>query len=202
MTSLKSLIVELNIVLDSAPAPRRAAILQAITDLLLEGSDTFSDELVAAFDMVLLEFLTKTEREPLISLGHRLATIDNPPVEVVQRLARNDDIAIAGPVLTRSNALHRDGLAAIAKSKGGDHLLALAARRQLDEAVTDILIERGTAPVIRRVASNEGAAISHVGFVRLLDKAKHDQELAAMVADRRDMPPELQPFLQLSLADA
>jgi uncharacterized protein (DUF2336 family) len=44
--------------------------------------------------------------------------------------------------------------------------MAIASRREVDQVVTDILIERGTPPMMRRIAANEGAAISHVGFAR------------------------------------
>ena len=39
----------------------------------------------------------------LAELGHRLAPIDNAPVETIKRLAWNEAITVAGPVLTQSS---------------------------------------------------------------------------------------------------
>jgi uncharacterized protein (DUF2336 family) len=122
------------------------------------------------------------------------------PVNVIVRLSHDDDIAISGPILEKSDALTNETLVEIAKTKGQQHLAAIAGRAQLGEPVTDILADRGLADVASKLAGNPGARLSELGFVKLINKAKSDKVLAAALAKRADIPAELQPFLKLALA--
>ena len=51
-----------------------------------------------------------------------------------------------------------------------------------------------------RSTDNKGASLSEVGFVKLINRAKSDKALATAIESRTDLPPELQPFLKLTLA--
>jgi hypothetical protein len=66
--------------------------------------------------------------------------------------------------------------------------------------VTEVLVGRCTVETARKVADNKGASLSEVGFVKLINRAKNDKALAAAIEGRGDMPPELEPFLKLTLA--
>ena len=81
-----------------------------------------------------------------------------------------------------------------------DDDIAIAGRAQINESVTDALIARGNSDVTRKIAANEGARFSELGFVKLINGAKSDKVLAATIAARSDIPPELLPFLKLALA--
>ena len=63
--------------------------------------------------------------------------------KLVRRLAKDDDIAVAGPVLTQSPRLPETDLVEIAKTKSQAHLLAISGRTGIAEAVTDVLVRRG-----------------------------------------------------------
>ena len=78
-------------------------------------------------------------------------------------------------------------------------MLLLAARSELGEQVTDILIERGNADIAAGLAANAGAKLSELGFVKLINRAKTDAALAGTIVTRTDIPPELEPFLKLTL---
>jgi hypothetical protein len=65
--------------------------------------------------------------------------------------------------------------------------------------VTDLLIDRGNADIAYKLVANPGARLSELGFVKLINQAKDDSTLAGMIAARADLPPELEPFLQLAL---
>ncbi len=65
--------------------------------------------------------------------------------------------------------------------------------------MTDILVERGNAEIAARLAANPGAKLSELGFVKLINRAKTDVALAGTIAARTDIPPELEPFLKLTL---
>src|SRR5262249_7367786 len=143
MSARASLIPELEDVLQRGSAKKRTETLHRITDLFLQGVDGFSDEHVALFDDVLVHLIETIEAKARAELSRRLAPIDNAPPEVVRKLAEDDDIAVAGPILLRSPRLREADLLDIANTKGRDHLLAISARRSIGEAVTDVLVRRG-----------------------------------------------------------
>jgi len=183
-----SLIPELEEVLRSGSADKRTRTLQKITDLFVYGAPGYGEDHVAVFDDVLGRLIEEIEARALAELSHRLAPVDNAPIGVVQRLARDDDIEIAGPLLKNSPRLAEADLAEIARSKGQDHLLAISERPKIGVAVTDILVARGDQNVARKVAANRGAKLSEKGFNRLVDRAEGDDVLAVNVGQRPDIP--------------
>ena len=88
---------------------------------------------------------------------------------------------MAEPVLADSPRLTGDDLIQVARTKGQGHLLAISGRRQLDEAVTDMLLDRGNRDVIHKLAQNSGARFSEAGFTTLVVKAETDERLAETV---------------------
>jgi len=64
-----------------------------------------------------------------------------------------------------------------------------------------VLVDRGDADVTHKVTSNDGARFSPHGFARMIRKAEHDANLAAAIAARRDVPPQLFDELVLKAAE-
>ena len=200
MSTVQSLIAELDEVLLKASRTQLMSILQRVTDLFVERAETYSNDHVAVFDEVLGRLVGKAERPELIELSDRLAPVGNAPTNVVDHLARHDDIAISGPILLKSSAVKDQTLAAVAKEKSEKHLSAIASREQIGEVVTDVLVDRCSAQTAFKVTGNKGAHLSELGFVKLINRAKDDKALASAIKSRSDLPPELQPFLKLALA--
>jgi uncharacterized protein (DUF2336 family) len=200
MSEARLLIAELDTALSHASDSRHLAILRRVTELFLSNSESFSDDYVAVFDDVIGRLIEKTDLAALIELSNRMAPLANAPPNVIASLARNDNIAVAGPILGKSNALNDQALAEIAGIvKSQKHLAAIAARAKISETVTDILVERGNSEVAHIMSGNLGASISELGFVKLINRCKSDEALAAAIAKRPDIPPELEPFLKLAL---
>jgi uncharacterized protein (DUF2336 family) len=78
----------------------------------------------------------------------------------------------------------------LARRQGQEHLLAISRRESLSERVTDVLVDRGDARVVRSVAANEGARFSAASFARLVEAARADGYLQHALESRRDLPPE------------
>ncbi len=186
-----SLIPELEDVVQHGSAERRAEALQRITTLFLTGADRFSDEHVQLFDDVLGQLIVEIESKARAELSRRLAPIGNAPPDVLRSLAHDDDIAVAGPVLTQSVRLEELDLVAIARTKSQAHLLAIATRKSIGEKVTDVLVARGERDVIHNVAGNGGAKLSNEGFTALVKRSENDGALAEKVGARPDIPPRL-----------
>lgn len=193
------LIKELDAALNKASDSQHLKILRRVTDLFLEGSEAFSDDHVAIFDDVIGRLIENAEKPALAELSDRLAPVRRAPMNVIARLSCNDDIAVSGPLLEKSNALTDQTLAEIAETKSQKHLAMIAGRAQINEAVTDALVVRSNFEVARKVTENPGARLSEIGFVKLINRAKDHKALAVAIAKRTDMPPELGPFLKLAL---
>ena len=194
------LLSELDETLGRSSSTRRAQMLRQVTDLLLAGELLYSPDQLRVFDAVMQKLTEDAEPPALIELSARLATLGSAPVDVIIRLSRNSDIEHNRPVLENSNVLDDTALVGIASSMGQGHLLAIAARVRINGVVTDVLVDRGNKAVRCKVTANAGAEISERGFARLITESKHDQELAALVVKRKDIPAELQPFLKLITA--
>lgn len=180
----------------------RRRIGETVTDALIErGSSEVACKLTgnrgARFSEPGFVKLVKRSKNDK-SLAVAVESIELP-ANVIVRLSYDDDIAIAGPILEKSDVLTNETLAEVAKTKSPKHLAAIAARAQISETVTDILVDRGNAEVGYKVAGNPDARLSELGFVKLINQAKKDKVLAAAIAKRTDIPPELEPFLKLAL---
>jgi uncharacterized protein (DUF2336 family) len=199
MSGRRVLIAELDATLQSVSNAQYMAILRGVTDLFVNGAESYAADHVDVFDDVFARLLERADRPTLVELSGRLAPIDNAPANVVDRLARHEDIAIAGPVLQKSN-LKDQTLVEVAVAKGEKHLAAIASRPTISEMVTDVLVGRCSTETARKVTDNKGASLSEFGFVKLINRARSDKALATAIESRTDLPPELQPFLQLTLA--
>ena len=199
MSESRLLIAELDSTLQRVSSSQHLSMLRGVTDLFINGADVFADEHVAVFDDVIGRLADKADRQALAELSNRLVSVDNPPANVIDRLARHDDIAIAGPILQKCKVKDLT-LVEVAGSKGEKHLAAIAGRPEINEAVTDVLVGRCTIETARKITDNKGASLSEVGFVKLINRAKNDKALATAIESREDLPPELQPFLKLTLA--
>jgi len=182
------LIDELEAAVSAGSDSRRFEMLTRITDLFIGGAERFSDEQIGVFDDVMARLVSTIEAEARAILAQRLAPIANAPSGVVHILAFDDDIAVAQPLLQHSERLQDQALVANASSKSQRHLFAISQRRQLSEAVTDILVQRGDREVVHSVAQNTGARFSETGFQTLVTRAANDDDLATFVGTRTDIP--------------
>ena len=102
------------------------------------------------------------------------------------QLAREDEIAIAGPVLRRSPVIDEQALIEIARAKGQDHLLAMTERPALSPGLTDVMIGRGDRDVVRD-RKKRRRAFSPAGYSTLIKRAGQDGVLTLAVGQRDDL---------------
>ena len=186
-----SLIPELEDVVQRGSPEKRVETLRRITTLFLNGASRFSDEHIDLFDQVFGLLIDEIETKARAELSNHLAPVSNAPVNVLRKLANDDDIAVAGPVLKLAPRLAESDLIDVANTKGQAHLHAISGRRSLGEAVTDVLVRRGDREVARHVVDNRNARISEQGFSRLVKRAEEDGILAEKVGLRPDIPPPM-----------
>jgi uncharacterized protein (DUF2336 family) len=195
MSGFRSIIDELEASLASGNVQHRLKVLQRVTDLFVAGSCRYTGVEIELFDDVLTRLVAEIETQARARLAQRLASLPNAPPGLIRRLAFDDAIVVAAPVLSCSPQLSDADLIENAATKSQDHLYAIAQRLKLSEAVTDVLIERGNRRVVSRVASNDGAKFSFKTYERLVQHARDDQKLVLTVGRRSDIPRQC--FLKL-----
>jgi len=188
-----SIIAELEDAVRGGSSAKRVETLRQVTDLFLNDGDRLSDDQVQVFDDVLCLLIARVETRAKAELSRRLAPLDYAPFEVIQHLAQDDEIAVAGDVLAHSSRLGTETLVQIASTKGQDHLLAISGRADLPAAVTDVIVDRGEGRVIRKLANNSGAQFSDQGYSTIVARAGTDDELVEILGLRPDLPA---PFLK------
>src|SRR5690348_1879826 len=140
MSAFPSLIPELEAALANGSAEKHGDMLRQITTLFLTGAEHFNEDHIHLFDDVFGRLIEEIENRAKAELSNRLAPVPNAPMELMRRLAKDDDIAVAGPVLTKSPRLEEKDLIHIASTKGQAHLLALSGRAALQSTVADLLV--------------------------------------------------------------
>jgi uncharacterized protein (DUF2336 family) len=186
MSKVKSFLEGLDdAVLRGTPESRMRA-LQHTTDLLMAGR--YSDDEIWTFGEVIGRLADEIEVAARAQLARRLARFDKAPVNIIHKLAFDDSIDVAGPILQESERLETYALVANACTKGQTHLLAISKRKSIEAAVTDALVTRGNLEVVSSVANNTGARFSDFGFLHMIQRADGDSILAEQLGLRQDIP--------------
>ena len=191
MTIATPLIPGLDEIVRRGDPKRLAEVSRGITDLFVQGAAGFQARHVELFDHLLIGIVPQTEFAARAEIAERIAAIANGPPTLIGQLAREDNIAIAGPLLRKSPVLDEQALVEIARMKGQDHLLAMTERTRLSAGLTDVMVQRGERDVIRRAAANAGAAFSPIGYSALVKRAAKDGVLTLTVGQRNDLPDRL-----------
>lgn len=201
---------ELEAAIAARNAEKFAETTARVTALFLASAGSFSDDQVRLFGDVFERLINTIElraiadvsaRIALAEMSAQLAPVTQAPASVMRRLARHDDISVAGPALSESARLTADDLIELAKTKSEKHLLAISARWWLQQVVTDALLARRFPSVSRRLVDNPGARVSAAGFAIVIAQAASDPELAVATGIRADLPSELRSELLRQATD-
>jgi uncharacterized protein (DUF2336 family) len=184
----KSLIDELEDAIAHTDLRHRAAVMRRLTDLFIMNGTGFSEEHIAMFDEVMSRLVAAIDSSARAEFGDLIAKNPRAPAKTTRLLALDDEIKVAGPILSHSKVLDEATLIEGAKTKSQDHLYAISLRDSIGEAVTDVLLERGDTEVVRSTAKNPGARFSEFGHTTLVTRSRQDGELALRVWTRADIP--------------
>jgi uncharacterized protein (DUF2336 family) len=187
MTVATTLIPGLDEIIRNGDPKRRAEAARRIAELFLQDAAHLRPNHVELFDEILIDLVPHVELITRAELAERLSLIANAPRVLVARLARENEILVAGPILRRSPVLDEEVLLEIARAQGQGHLLAMSERPKLSADLTDVMVERGDREVIRRAAGNAGAQFSESGYTELIKRASQDGVLTLTVGQRDDL---------------
>jgi uncharacterized protein (DUF2336 family) len=191
MTAATLLIPGLDEIVRHGDPQRRAEAARRIAELFFQDAATLRSNHVDLFDGLLIDLVPHAELAARAELAERMSLLANAPRELVGQLARENEIAIAGPLLRRSPVLDEAALIEIARVKGQGHLLAVSERAALSSDLTDVLVHRGDRDVVRRTAGNSGAHFSEGGYSTLIKRAGRDGVLALKLGQRDDLSADL-----------
>ncbi|MDR3466438.1 MAG: DUF2336 domain-containing protein [Xanthobacteraceae bacterium] len=186
MPESMSVLRELDDAISRGSAESRLRALWHATDLLMTGR--YTEEQIWIFGEVIGRLAEEIEVAARTKLAVRLARTDNAPFNVVHKLAFDDSIDVAGPILRQSERLDARALVANARTKSQQHLLAISRRRSIDSPVTDVLVTRGNREVVASATTNGGARFSEFGFLQLLKRSEGDSILTETLGRRADIP--------------
>ena len=189
-----SLLPELEDVVQHGSAEKRAETLRRITTLFLDGAPNFNAEHVALFDDVIGCLIEEIEAKALAELARRIAPVPNAPAGVVSALAKNDDIAVAGPVLKQARLADPDLMYIAENEESGASARYVYASWYQRGIVRDF--GRARRPRGRPLDCQQSTCGTIGQCVQpLVKRAEQDGVLAEKVGMRTDIPPRL--FRQL-----
>jgi uncharacterized protein (DUF2336 family) len=188
-----SLLQELDDAVSRGSAESRLRALWHTTDLLIAG--TYTEDQIWTFGDVIERLASEIEVAARTQLAKRLARTDNAPIKIINKLAFDDSIDVAGPILRHSERLDVRTLVDNVRTKSQSHLLAISKRKSIAIPVTDELVVRGNQEVVSSVATNNGARFSDIGFLHMIKRSERDSILAEQLGLRKDIPRHL--FQQL-----
>ena len=191
MAAAAALIAQLDGAVREESPERCAEVLHQVTTLFLSTPGRLDDPRLDLFDGVLMRLIDRVPTEALVALSERLCRIEAAPVQSLRRLSAHPTVEVAGPVLTHSRCLSESDLMAVAQSAGPAHVLAIAARSALQEALTDAMIRRDDPELRNALARNAGACFSEAGYAILVGKAARDESLTEWLGLRLDIPTRL-----------
>jgi hypothetical protein len=186
MTREKSFLRDLDDAVLRGTTESRTRALWHTTDLMITGR--YSEDEIWTFGEVIGRLADEIEVAARAQLAKRLARFDKAPVNIIHKLAFDDSIEVAGPILRESSRLEPYALVANVCTKDQSHMLAITQRKSIDESVTDALVTRGNQEVVKSVANNDGARFSDFGFLHMIKRAEGDSILAEQLGLRKDIP--------------
>ena len=116
--------------------------------------------------------------------------LPSAPRDLIVELA-NDQIEVAHPILMGSNVLHDTDLIEIIHQRTLEHQLAIAMRKNINELVTDALVESGNEDVIKVMLENPSARISRATMEYLVEQSKRVDTYQNPLLKRPDLEPQL-----------
>src|SRR5215475_7513139 len=193
MTASKSFLQELDEAVLKGSAESREKALWYATDMLMVGGYTENE--IWTFGEVIGRLANAIEVVARAQLARRLADAAHAPMNLVQKLAFDDSIDVAGPILQHNERLDAKTLVKNIRTKSQSHLLAISKRKAIPSVVTDELVTRGNQEVVTSAASNSGARFSDFGFLHMIRRSTGDSILTESLGLRKDIPRQM--FQQL-----
>lgn len=169
-------------------SPGKDDLFRTMSTLAIASLHVCDDDQLEVYDQALLELVDLVEAETRRVAAQRIAELDRAPTGLVRRLARDDEITVAAPILSKSPLLTDEDLIEICQSQSDLHLMAVAERRILTAIVSEALVERGSTSVKIQLANNPGANLSSLSYIKLTNQSAGNYLLWTTLSKRDNLP--------------
>lgn len=166
---------------------KRVELLRRLTDSYLHVEVPVHAAAEYLFEKLVVELVDVISASDRVRVSGYFATRDQLPAVLTHRLATDEDIAVAAPILEDYAALPEPTLIAVAASGSQEHLRSIAGRPVLTSPVTDVVLQRGDQGTVRKLTANQGAQFSSAGMRTLAKKSERDDVLQSLLVDRPDL---------------
>lgn len=195
-----SRLAELIAIAREPSSERRRTLLRQLTDVFLDPAEPPTPQAAALYDEVAGRLQQDMDEAVRAEYAARIAPSPHTPYALARRLAHDDAIAVAGPILTHSPVLDEDALLSVARTKGQAHLRAVGARPALPESVSEVVVERGDDETLRVLLANATAELNRRTAEAVTDRAISAPDLHEAVVNRADLPVDLQNELYFAVS--
>lgn len=184
---------------------KRVELLRRITDAYLQGDSPGRAAAQYLFDELILKLVEVISAHDRVQVSGHFSKCGEVPTILANRLATDQDIAVAAPMLEGCAALPEATLIAVAAGGSQQHLRCIAGRPLVSRSVTDVVVQRGDQATVRTLAANQSAQLSSAGMRTLAQKSERDDLLQSLLVDRPDLSLEaiglLLPIITPKLAE-
>lgn len=169
---------------------KRRDLLVLISELFTDGAENYTDAETRLFGDILCRLVDQVSVDVRARFSEQMAPLSCTPHSVARRLAQDDELSVSGVMLEQSDVLTDTDLCEIAGALSQGHLLAITRRKDLSEAVTEVLADRGDVEVLEGITRNERARFSDFGLKRLATRSLDHPKILRALSKRADMPAE------------
>lgn len=166
---------------------RRVELLRRVTDAYLDQPERHTSAEQYFFEEVVANIFDRIQGGDKAVASAKLATLPEMSEDLARKLAFDDDIAVARPIIRDYRGMPENVLIDIAKTGSQDHLNLIAGRPMVTPPVSDVVVARGDSNTVKTLAANGGAQFSQRGMDELIAKAKADGDLQALIVSRDDL---------------
>ncbi len=166
----------------------RKALVKRLADVIcIPASQLTPQERHMAGD-VLVELLRDADVDIRESVAKRLTMLNEAPRTILLILAK-DEFQVARHVLEKSKSLTDSDLIHIARNVRTEHRKVMALRRNLTDAVVDVLAEFLEEEVVNTLLKNKGANFSEKTIQRIMTVSRSSPDYVNLLVKRDETRP-------------
>lgn len=173
-----------------APPPMdiRRSLAKRLADVIcIPESQLTPQERHMAGD-VLVEMLRDADTDLREGVAKRLVMLNEAPRTILMILAR-DEIRVAKHVLEKTKSLTDSDLIHISRKVSGAHRKEIAMRRNISDAVVDVLVEFLEEDVVETLLANKTSNFSETAIQRILTMSRTHQPYVKLLLKREELRP-------------
>lgn len=173
---------------DAAGPVEKAVVVERLRKLYESKARRLPDDRAALFDHLFLNLTDGVDEATKRNLAQTLAQFPKGPTGLVSRLVLDENPEVAAPLLSSALRIEDKLLAIVARTRGPEHLKALARRPGIAGAVTTPIARRGDDETVLALSRNATARFDAEGFDALSERACVNAILRSVVCARPDVP--------------